>query len=89
MGVVQFIGKGLVQKKGTNEEAVWLRKKKEMGSGIQVMVASGKHVDSYLFIVIGGKADEMGVGINDRSLWKNAKRLKKLPTMSNRNGCRN
>lgn len=70
MVIVRFVGKGLLQK-GTNEEAVWLRKKWGMGSGIQVMVASGRHVDSCLFLVIGGKTDEMGFSCLSAASRKN------------------
>lgn len=36
-------------------------------------IASGRHVDSCLFTVPGGKPDGMGVDFNNRSLWKNTK----------------
>lgn len=39
--------------------------------------ASGGHV--------GGKAGEMGVDINGRSLWKNAGKVKKLKTLPEEN----
>lgn len=41
-------------------------------------VASGRHADSCLFTVTGGKADEMGIDIHDGSLWKNSKEGKEI-----------
>lgn len=65
------IRKGLLQK-GTNEVAVWLRKKGGwVGSVILVMVASGRHVDSCLFIILGEKTDEMGFSFLSAASRKN------------------
>lgn len=70
MVIVRFVGKGLLQK-GASEVVVWLRKKGGMGSVILVMVASGRHVVSCLFIVIGGKTDEMGFSCLSAASRKN------------------
>lgn len=48
----------------------------------QVQACLGGCVDGCLSIVTGAKADEMSIGVNGRSSWKNAKKVMKLKTTS-------